>query len=112
MYQDGKSRIIGLDPQHLRSENPNLIVYQINVQVPSEIDITFQPVKSQMSEPLVGQEYTEALDAKKVEFNEKFENTFGLQKRGYNETYIRFAQAAMSNMIGGIGYFYGHSKVQ
>ena len=87
-------------------------MYQINVQVPSEIDITFQPVKSQMSEPLVGQEYTEALDAKKVEFNEKFENTFGLQKRGYNETYIRFAQAAMSNMIGGIGYFYGHSKVQ
>ena len=65
-----------------------------------------------MIEALVGQEYTEALEVKKAEFNDKFENTFGLQKRGYNETYIRFAQAAMSNMVGGIGYFYGHSLVQ
>lgn len=59
-----------------------------------------------------GEEYSSALLEKQAEFNRKFEETFGLVQLGYNETQIRFAQAAMSNMIGGIGYFYGHSIVK
>ena len=47
-----------------------------------------------------------------TEFNRRFEDTFGLRQRGYDDKAIKFAQAAMSNMIGGIGYFYGHSLVQ
>ena len=43
----------------------------------------------------------------------KFEDKFGLEQRFQNQSQkIQFAQAAMSNMIGGIGYFYGHSMVQ
>ena len=111
LFNDGKSRNIGLDSQHMRSESPNLIVDQINVQVPFEIDVTLKPAASDAPELKV-QTYTDALNAKQTQFNERFEETFGLEKRGFNGTYIKFAQAAMSNMIGGIGYFYGHSLVQ
>lgn len=37
------------------------------------------------------------------QFDEKFENTFGLSKKGYNKKYIEFARVAMSNLIGGTG---------
>ncbi|XP_055594346.1 uncharacterized protein LOC129745350 isoform X2 [Uranotaenia lowii] len=45
-------------------------------------------------------------------FADRFESTFSLNAKGFNQTEIKFAQAAMSNLIGGIGYFYGASKVK
>ena len=62
--------------------------------------------------PLTGDEFSRVLLEKQNLFNENFEKTFRLQKLGFNQSQIDFAQAAMSNMIGGIGYFYGHSKVR
>ena len=41
LYQNGKNRVIGLDPNHLSSDEPNLIIYQVNAQLPFEIDIVF-----------------------------------------------------------------------
>lgn len=46
------------------------------------------------------------------QFSQKFELTFNLEKKGFNESYVHFAKAALSNMIGGISYFHGNSKVQ
>jgi mannosyl-oligosaccharide glucosidase len=62
--------------------------------------------------PLTGLDYTSALKTKQSNFNLRFEGTFGLEQKGFNDKQIKFAQAAMSNMVGGIGYFYGHSLVQ
>ncbi len=64
-----------------------------------------------VSDDLYGDSYTAELKEMQTDFNRRFEDTFGLRKRGYDDKAIRFAQAAMSNMIGGIGYFYGHSMV-
>jgi mannosyl-oligosaccharide glucosidase len=44
-------------------------------------------------------------------FNKKFETTFHLDKKGFNKTAVDFARATLSNLIGGIGYFHGNSKV-
>ena len=109
--KNGPNFIIGMDPEHMRSSDPNLILYQINAQLPFEIDVVFNP--SQIGDiPMTREEYSKVLDDKQQQFNKKFEETYGLQKLGYNHSQIKFAQAAMSNMIGGIGYFYGHSLVQ
>ncbi|CAG8790178.1 14861_t:CDS:2, partial [Cetraspora pellucida] len=45
------------------------------------------------------------------DFDTKFENIFGLASKGFDDDHIYFAQAMLSNLIGGIGYFYGSSIV-
>ena len=103
---------IGLDSDHMSAQNPNLIVYQVNADLPFEMDIEFEN-NDQEAPPPFGELYTAALSQKQAYFNKKFEETFGLQEKyGDQSQKIKFAQAAMSNMIGGIGYFYGHSLVQ
>lgn len=61
----------------------------------------------------MGNIYTESLKWYQLRFLQRFENTFNLQQKGiYDKDQIDFAQAALSNMIGGIGYFYGTSRVK
>jgi mannosyl-oligosaccharide glucosidase len=62
--------------------------------------------------PAVGDDFTMLLNEKIGQFSEKFENTFHLKAKGYSASDISFAESAMSNLIGGIGYFYGSSRVQ
>ncbi|CAH1761949.1 6763_t:CDS:10 [Entrophospora sp. SA101] len=45
------------------------------------------------------------------EFDQRFENTFKLTEKGFNSNQIKFAQSITSNLLGGIGYFYGSSMV-
>jgi mannosyl-oligosaccharide glucosidase len=52
------------------------------------------------------------LAARSKAFDERFEKTFGLKTKGYGEKEVEFAQAALSAMLGGLGYFYGASKVK
>ncbi|NXI64496.1 MOGS glucosidase, partial [Anseranas semipalmata] len=43
---------------------------------------------------------------------QRFEETFALERKGFPPAQRRFAQAALSNMLGGMGYFHGRSLVQ
>ncbi|XP_010725750.1 mannosyl-oligosaccharide glucosidase, partial [Meleagris gallopavo] len=45
-------------------------------------------------------------------FERRFEDTFGLERKGFPLSQRRFAQAALSNMLGGMGYFHGRSLVR
>ncbi|XP_059618514.1 mannosyl-oligosaccharide glucosidase isoform X2 [Phlebotomus argentipes] len=94
---------------------PNFIAHQLTVRLPFTLDIVYhsEEMPSQaLGGPPVGEVYLEALNAKRREFSERFEKTFHLQNKGYSAKEIRFAEAALSNMLGGIGYFYGSSRVQ
>ncbi|NXX62561.1 MOGS glucosidase, partial [Scopus umbretta] len=42
----------------------------------------------------------------------RFEETFGLGRKGFPPPQRRFAQAALSDLLGGVGYFHGRSLVQ
>ncbi len=47
---------------------------------------------------------TQELKKAVIAFDKRFEETFHLKKHGYTESMVDFAKAAMSNLIGGIGY--------
>lgn len=57
-------------------------------------------------------EYDKNLNLRRKSFHSQFDATFKLKEKGYNESMIDFAKTAFSNLIGGIGYFYGSSLVQ
>ncbi|XP_072385583.1 uncharacterized protein GCS1 [Diabrotica undecimpunctata] len=91
--------------------DPNLVAIQLTGKVPFTIDISYESGFN-TQESLNGNAYTEVLETYRSKFLEKFEKTFKLKQKGYQPREIKFAQAALSNMIGGIGYFYGSSRVQ
>ncbi|KAG5893399.1 hypothetical protein JTB14_038061 [Gonioctena quinquepunctata] len=93
--------------------DPNFVAIQLTGKVPFSIDIVYESSSfTNKQETLVGDTYTKSLEWHRKQFTEKFEKTFSLKAKGYAQKHIDFAQAALSNMVGGIGYFYGASKVQ
>lgn len=95
----------------------------MTVRAPFILDITYRSItgdpfdglfdnRSHETDLLVGDSYTEKLQEKSDEFSEKFEEKFRLKSKEYSGSNITFAESALSNLIGGIGYFYGSSRVQ
>lgn len=64
--------------------DPNFLVTQVTCRVPCSLDIVYESGSSgTRSETLVGDKYTEALDWHRSRFQQRFENTFHLQTKGY-----------------------------
>ncbi|GLH08096.1 Mannosyl-oligosaccharide glucosidase GCS1 [Gryllus bimaculatus] len=92
---------------------PNFIVTQVTGSVPFEIDVVFESSSVlDRREILRGDVYSKELQKWRDEFHHSFEEKFQLQSKGYSEKEIKFAAAAFSNLLGGIGYFYGSSRVE
>lgn len=91
----------------------NFIATQITAKVPFEVDMIFES-GSFMDRPntLTGDYYTKELKIVQDTFHHKFESIFHIKEKGFSDEEDSFAKAALSNMIGGIGYFYGSSKVE
>ncbi|KAF7217952.1 mannosyl-oligosaccharide glucosidase [Nothobranchius furzeri] len=119
-----KRHYIGLDtykpPHHQSQQKPadprkesDFVVHQVTVQTPFQIEALFES-GSFFGRPnqLVSSVMTQELERRKAEFNTKFEKTFRLESNGFSQAQIKFAKAALSNMLGGMGYFYGQSVVQ
>ncbi|XP_018320020.1 mannosyl-oligosaccharide glucosidase isoform X2 [Agrilus planipennis] len=97
----------GVKPQ------PNFIATQITAKVPFALDVVFESGSfGTRQNTLVGDTYTDMLRWHTSRFAQRFDDTFHLKEKGYGPKEINFAQAALSNMIGGIGYFYGSSRVK
>lgn len=99
-------------PADTRKES-DFVVHQVTVQTPFQMEILFES-GSFRSRPnqLVGSQMTQELERRKAEFDAKFDKTFGLQAQGFSQVHIKFGKAVLSNMLGGMGYFYGQSVVQ
>ncbi|XKL59781.1 hypothetical protein PGB90_000797 [Kerria lacca] len=89
----------------------NLIVTQLIFKIPFDVDVIFESSSAFRQETLTGDLYTAELNKNKKLFNDNFEKTFKLDSKKFNMDEIKFAKAAFSNLIGGIGYFYGASQV-
>lgn len=92
---------------------PNVFMHEITVVPPYEFEVSFES-ESHMDriDSLSDTVLERYIDKYRAEFDEKFEKTFGLKAKGFKENELQFAKAALSNMLGGIGYFTGNAYVQ
>lgn len=105
-------------PPHQQQQKDNRIesdflLHQVTVQTPFQIEVLFESGSfHDRPNQLVSSVLTEELEKRKVAFDEKFEGTFGLQAKGFTPSQVKFGKSALSNMLGGMGYFFGQSVVQ
>lgn len=93
--------------------NPNFVALQVTAKLPFDVAFVFES-ESFRNRPgtLYGEAYENELDRHRNAFRDKFDRVFKLKSKGATEEEIAFAKAAFSNLIGGIGYFYGASRVR
>ncbi|XP_063165814.1 mannosyl-oligosaccharide glucosidase [Candoia aspera] len=112
-----KRRYFGVDVSHSpagdRELRSQLLVHQVTVPVPCRVEVAFES-GSVVNRPerLLAEVLTRELDRYMAAFELRFEETFGLASKGFSPPEQYFARALLSNMLGGMGYFHGHSLVQ
>ncbi|XP_073129902.1 mannosyl-oligosaccharide glucosidase GCS1 [Henckelia pumila] len=96
---------------------PNILVFQIAATIPFIADIAFVSRSSGSSlsteervKSFIGDSFSSRLDQKKNQFEDKFHKVFNMSDELDSEA-ITVGQAALGNLLGGIGYFYGQSKI-
>ncbi|KAM4809599.1 mannosyl-oligosaccharide glucosidase [Rhinophrynus dorsalis] len=119
---NNRRRYFGLDtytPPPLPPGSPpppahsQLVVHQITLQIPFQAEVLFESSSFyQRPGPLAGEALSLELGKHRQSMEERFRNTFHLEEKGFIPDQVAFAQAALSNMLGGMGYFYGRSLVQ
>uniref|UniRef100_A0A803TTL9 Mannosyl-oligosaccharide glucosidase n=1 Tax=Anolis carolinensis TaxID=28377 RepID=A0A803TTL9_ANOCA len=112
-----KRRYFGVDTYRIApggvQPRSQLLIHQVTVSLPCRLEVVFESGSfSERTERLAGEALTGALDRHAAAFERRFEETFGLAAKGYSLQEQRFARAALSNMLGGMGYFFGRSLVQ
>lgn len=81
--------------------------------MPFEMEVAFESGSvSDRKEPLLGEAFRREFSKRRLAFETHFETVFSLAERGFNATQVSFARATLSNMVGGIGYFYGSSLIR
>ncbi|KAI3728397.1 hypothetical protein L6452_17032 [Arctium lappa] len=97
--------------------SPNILVYQISARTPFRADIAFVTgtdidnarVEERVN-GLTGTSLTSQLHKKENEFDDKFKKIFNLSDKLDSE-FAEVGKAAIGNLLGGIGYFYGQSRI-
>ncbi|KAG0053545.1 Processing alpha glucosidase I [Gryganskiella cystojenkinii] len=96
-------------PNQFFGEGSNLLALQMNYDAEFEFEIRFNSKSSPNS--ATTKSMSQQLSKSIAAFDKRFEETFHLKEYGYSDSMVDFAKATMSNLIGGIGYFYGSSIV-
>ncbi|XP_062503507.1 mannosyl-oligosaccharide glucosidase-like [Corticium candelabrum] len=92
---------------------PHVVVQQIATTFPFKYDIMFQTEKNKLSTVTqFDQPFEAELEKRKDNFDQKFEAIFHLSDQGFSARHITFAKSIFSNLVGGIGFFHGSSKVK
>ncbi|KAK7260826.1 hypothetical protein RIF29_27124 [Crotalaria pallida] len=107
----------GLQLSDSSVDSPNVLVFQIIGGFPFTTDIVLISGTSSESSRieervnfLTGTSLTNQLKDKERSFDEKFEKIFNLTEKVDSES-VTVGKAAIGNLLGGIGYFYGQSKI-
>ena len=87
----------------------NLHYIQKTFQGDFEFDVLYSSQST--SENLTSSTLTSSIQDTSARFYDRFKSTYLPQPPFQNEKHGRFSQSLLSNLLGGIGYFYGKSKV-
>ncbi|KAF9384276.1 Processing alpha glucosidase I [Podila verticillata] len=114
IHEHGKTdvnmeEILGMPNSMFSSTPPTLLNFQLNYDAPFEFEVRFNSKSS--PNPVTTESINSGLDAAVKAFDQKFEKTFELKKHGFSDPMVDFAKATLSNLVGGIGYFYGSAIV-
>ncbi|XP_075989113.1 mannosyl-oligosaccharide glucosidase [Anticarsia gemmatalis] len=108
----GRLAVLGADDElNDKDKDINFVPVQMIVETPFVMDIVYT-TEDLPTPPLKADEYTTELEHKKQDFDMEFEKKFRLNEKGYPPEDVSVAKAALSNMLGGVGYFYGAGRVQ
>ncbi|KAJ1652391.1 Processing alpha glucosidase I [Dispira simplex] len=96
-------------PVAVVEEEANVYMVHYALQAPFEITIRFQPdtAQSDKKPDHPTEDIVTRLHTAEEEFKDRFEQTFALQNKQLTPAEITCAREGMSNLLGGIGYFYG-----
>jgi mannosyl-oligosaccharide glucosidase len=89
----------------------NFVAIQITVKPPLIFDVVYSSLLGPKAAPVYGEAFGSLVEAKKKEFDQRFEKVFQLGKKGFTPEKVEFAKSVFSNLIGGISYFHGRSIV-
>ncbi|XP_061194547.1 mannosyl-oligosaccharide glucosidase-like [Saccostrea echinata] len=95
------------------NDKPNFVVHQVTAELPFEIEIIFESGSFRFYDKVLKDNvYSEELEKYAKEFDTRFSKIFQLKSKRYKTDDINFAKETLSNMLGGISYFYGESLVK
>ncbi|KAI4914433.1 hypothetical protein J4E85_010496 [Alternaria conjuncta] len=94
--------------QHLPGKG-NMHLVQKVFEGPFEFDIIFSSASA--PEKITSEHLTEQIDSVTSSFSTRFTDIFKPQTPFVKERYEEFGKSLFSNLIGGIGYFFGDSRV-
>ena len=113
-----RQRFVAVDafrglPGAAEAPRSHVLLHQVTLRLPARVEVTFESgsVRERRG-ALLGPALTAELARHQAAFERRFEETFGLERKGFPAPQRRFAQAALSNMLGGMGYFHGRPLVQ
>ncbi|XP_033105341.1 mannosyl-oligosaccharide glucosidase-like isoform X2 [Anneissia japonica] len=114
----GGKQIIGLvgdvlEKNQVTDFKPNFMVHQVTLPLPFEVEVVFESASFiQRPNQLSGSVFSQELIRYRTKYDQDFDTKFGLVKKGYSLKEMKISKAILSNLIGGIGYFYGSSIVK
>ncbi|KIH63605.1 mannosyl oligosaccharide glucosidase [Ancylostoma duodenale] len=97
----------------LEQEKPfnegRFVAVQLNFWAAAEMEIAFS---TNHHGAKTGAEFEKELVRREQDFNAHFEDSFTLKDKNFSAMEQRMAKVALSNMLGGIGYWHGFNQVQ
>ncbi|NXM29657.1 MOGS glucosidase, partial [Oxyruncus cristatus] len=91
-----------------------LLLHQVTLEAPAVLEVVLESGSTAGTRRgrLAGRALGAALARHAAAFERRFEDTFGLGARGATPPQCRFAQAALSELLGGLGFFHGRSLLR
>ncbi|KAI8971466.1 glycoside hydrolase [Mycotypha africana] len=101
--------ILGNTLEEADGEVANVYVFQKVFKGEFQFDVLFRSMNT--DNQITTETLSAGLHRKEIDFDNRFESIFQLKQKGFTDDEIEFAQYLLSNMLGGIGYFYGSSVI-